>query len=104
MAQIQKSTVEKTERPDGYTGEAKYLLSFVWMILLTAAAFVLVSTKAIPVSYLVPVLLILAALQVVLQLFTFMHLKEKGSQYAIMFMGGGCFVAATCIVAMLFWV
>ncbi|SMO70591.1 cytochrome C oxidase subunit IV family protein [Melghirimyces algeriensis] len=82
----------------------KYLMSFFWMILLTAIAFTLVGMNALPPSLMIPAILFLAALQVILQLFTFMHLDLKWYLSAAVFMGGACIVAATAIVAMVFWV
>ncbi|PTX64240.1 cytochrome c oxidase subunit 4 [Melghirimyces profundicolus] len=105
MAQLEKAT-GKSEMAREAHGETtgKYLLSFLWMLLMTVVSFVLVGMNLLPSHLLLPAILFLAAIQVVLQLFTFMHLDFKWYLTASIFMGGGCIVAATAIVAMVFWV
>ncbi|MDA8354101.1 MAG: cytochrome C oxidase subunit IV family protein [Firmicutes bacterium] len=82
----------------------KYLMSFAWMLLVTVIAFVLVGLQLLPENLLILVILGLAALQVLLQLFTFMHLDFGWYRIVTIFMCSGCIVAATAIIAMLYWV
>ncbi|GGE08068.1 hypothetical protein GCM10011571_06640 [Marinithermofilum abyssi] len=102
MASKAKSVTK--EKPSAQESAWKHVAWFVVMMILTAISFVLVGTGQMGTSMLIPAILILAALQVVIQLFTFMHLSERGSFFPLFFMGGGILVAATAIVAMLYWV
>ncbi|SDX06706.1 cytochrome c oxidase subunit 4 [Marininema mesophilum] len=102
MAEIQPSTKKKAQPKAKSVGEAKYVLPFVWMLLMTAASFVLVSTGFVPLRWLIPIIILLAIAQVMVQLFTFMHLEDKGTRMFIIFTSGGAFVAVTCILAMLY--
>lgn len=64
----------------------RYLFSFAWMILFTIAAFYIVMKR--PFSdpdTIFWTIVILAILQVILQLFTFMHLDWKHYRMAVIF-------------------
>lgn len=88
MSQNEKKTVAAKQPSAG-----KHVLSFAVMILLTAAAFYLIAVDVMPKMWIVPLLLFFATIQVILQLFTFMHLSEKGSLFYIIFMISGLFIA-----------
>ncbi len=81
---------------------SKHVLSFVLMIALTAAAFYLVGSNKVPSNWILPLLLIFAVIQVFLQLFTFMHLDQKGSAYYTIFMVFGIFVAVISAIGIIF--
>ncbi|MDN4593911.1 cytochrome C oxidase subunit IV family protein [Polycladomyces subterraneus] len=67
------------------------LLSFVAMMVLSAVAFALVWLR-MPPNMVVPVLFVLAFVQVILQLYSFMHLKEKkNNAFPILFISSGIF-------------
>jgi cytochrome c oxidase subunit 4 len=76
----------------------KYVFSFFWMIIFTAIAFVLVEGNWLSPEATFWWITILAAIQVVLQLFTFMHLDQKGQQIPIIFMGLGILIAVISVV------
>jgi len=76
----------------------KHLIAFAVMMILTAIAFAAVATGVLSTRLLVTLLLIMAAGQVILQLFTFMHLKEKGSFFPIVFMGAGLVFAVVVVL------
>jgi cytochrome c oxidase subunit IV len=92
---VQTSTQTTTSQQSAKKQESvgKHLLSFAVMIVLTAIAFAAVGLKIIPNHLVIPVLLVMAAIQVFLQLFTFMHLDQKGSLFPIIFIFAGIFVA-----------
>lgn len=66
--------------------------SFAIMIFLTLIAFTTVAAGFSP-YLIVPIILLLAAVQVVLQLYHFMHLSNKGHGTVAFFMFSGMFVA-----------
>jgi heme/copper-type cytochrome/quinol oxidase subunit 4 len=74
-------------------GAGKHILAFIVMIALTAVSFYLVMNNVVPKNMILPFLLILAAVQVFLQLFIFMHLNQKGSSYYTVFMIAGILIA-----------
>jgi cytochrome c oxidase subunit 4 len=67
------------------------LLSFAAMLTLTAVSFALVWVR-MPPNVVIPVIFVMASIQVVLQLYSFMHLKEKkNNALPILFISSGIF-------------
>jgi cytochrome c oxidase subunit 4 len=67
------------------------LLSFTAMMVLSAVAFVLVWLR-MPPNMVIPMIFVLAFVQVILQLYSFMHLKEKkNNAFPILFISSGIF-------------
>jgi cytochrome c oxidase subunit 4 len=79
----------------------KHIVAFLIMIVLTAIAFYLVATDVVPNDMILPFLLILAVIQVFLQLFTFMHLSERGSAMYTLFMISGIFCGVISAVGII---
>jgi cytochrome c oxidase subunit 4 len=82
---------------------AKHLISFVIMIILTAAAFyVVVNSGSVVAQHLIlPLILVFAVIQVFLQLFTFMHLGQKGTAFYTIFIMTGILFAIVMVVGIL---
>ncbi|SHF17934.1 cytochrome c oxidase subunit 4 [Seinonella peptonophila] len=83
------------------SGIGKHIISFAFMIALTIAAFYLVINNVVSKGWILPLILILAVIQVILQLFTFMHLDQKGSNYYTFFMIVGIFVAVISAIGII---
>lgn len=75
------------------------LTSFAIMIFLTLIAFTMVAA-GFSTYLIVPIILLLAAVQVVLQLYHFMHLSNKGTGTIAFFMFSGMFVAFITVLTM----
>ena len=74
------------------------VIMFSLMIFLTLTSFTIVMASNAEVIgfskyYVIPVILLFAAVQVGLQLYYFMHMQEKGHGIAAMFMFSGALVA-----------
>ncbi|AVQ98929.1 cytochrome c oxidase subunit IVB [Oceanobacillus sp. M65] len=78
----------------------KQLISFALMIGFTIIAFGIVATDAIDKMFVVPLLLILAVVQVAFQFYYFMHMKDKGHELPSMMIYGGIFAALLTIAAL----
>ncbi|RYG74051.1 cytochrome c oxidase subunit IVB [Lentibacillus lipolyticus] len=78
----------------------KQVISFAMMILFTIIAFVIVATDMMQEMFVVPVLLLLAIVQVAFQLYYFMHLKDKGHAFAAVMIYGGVWAAALTLAAL----
>ena len=74
--------------------------SFALMIFMTLIAFTMVMA-GFDKYYVFPVLLALAALQVVLQLYYFMHMSHKGHEAPALFLYSGVFIAFITILTFL---
>ncbi|SEN73113.1 cytochrome C oxidase subunit IV family protein [Lihuaxuella thermophila] len=96
----QQSTTNQpaSRKPEGVM---KHLISFAIMIVLTALAFYLVATDVVPEGWVLPLIIIFAAIQVFLQLFTFMHLDQKGSGYYTLFIMAGILIAVVSAVGII---
>ncbi len=80
--------------------EMRYqIVSFTMMIFLTFIAFAAVAMKDFTAWFTVPFIILLAAVQVVFQLFYFMHMSHKGHEAPKMFLFSGLFVGLVTILA-----
>lgn len=71
-------------------------------ILLTILAFAaVIFTDTISMWFVGPFILVLAIIQVIFQLFYFMHMKHKGHEAPILFIFSGILVAAVSILALM---
>lgn len=77
----------------------KMVVSFALMIFFTLIAFALVMLE-VPSTYVIPILLLLAFVQVGFQFFYFMHLKDKGHEVPSQIIYGGIFI--TVMIALTF--
>lgn len=80
---------------------ARFVWSFVWMVLFTVVAFYLVAYPQFSATTTFYLILTAGLIQAVLQLFTFMHLNEKGHVLPIIFMGMGFIIAVLTVVGLL---
>ena len=79
--------------------EMKYMVvSFSLMIFLTLIAFAAVAIKGFTAWFTVPFILLLAAVQVVFQLYYFMHMSHKGHEAPSLFLYSGLLVGLITIL------
>ncbi|CAH2713395.1 MULTISPECIES: cytochrome c oxidase subunit IVB [Neobacillus] len=82
--------------------EMRYqVISFSLMIFLTLVAFASVAMKDFTAWFTMPFILLLAVVQVIFQLFYFMHMSHKGHEAPTLFLFSGLFVGLTGILAFL---
>ncbi|WAA10600.1 cytochrome c oxidase subunit IVB [Fervidibacillus albus] len=78
------------------------LITFILMIFFTIIAFVSVAYHDLfPAKFVVPFILLLATIQVIFQLYYFMHASHKGHEMPMLFMYSGVFAAFLTILAFL---
>ncbi|KGE19548.1 cytochrome C oxidase subunit IV family protein [Paenibacillus wynnii] len=104
MATDQQSRVNGVKHRHRTEGLQRHIVVFVFSIVLTLIAFAAVAAGGVNPTFTIVLLLIMAVLQVFLQMGFWMHLKDKGHLLPIIFMLGGFFIAGTCIVMALYWV
>lgn len=81
------------------------LISFGLMAFLTIISFLAVG-YGLPKSFVVPILLLLASVQALFQLYYFMHASEKGHGMVMFFMYSAMFVAfitVLCYMTIIWW-
>ncbi|NPC92445.1 cytochrome c oxidase subunit IVB [Bacillus sp. WMMC1349] len=76
------------------------LVSFGLMIGLTIVAFVTVATDA-GIWFTIPFILLLAIIQVVFQLYYFMHMSQRGHEAPSLFLYSGIFTAFITVLALM---
>ncbi|TYR79917.1 cytochrome c oxidase subunit IVB [Priestia megaterium] len=75
------------------------LVSFCLMIFLTLIAFYAVWNDNFSGWFIVPVIILLAVVQVIFQLYYFMHMNHKGHEAPTLFLYSGVLVALLTILA-----
>lgn len=80
--------------------EMRYqIVSFTMMIFLTLVAFVAVGVGEFSSWFIIPFILLLAVVQVVFQLYYFMHMSHKGHEAPALFLYSGLLVGLVTILA-----
>lgn len=74
------------------------VISFALMIFLTLISFIAVGYSNFSISFTVPFILLLACIQVIFQLFYFMHMNHKGHVIPKIFIFGGVVVTFVTIL------
>ncbi|UCZ51860.1 cytochrome C oxidase subunit IV family protein [Bacillus shivajii] len=77
------------------------LISFIFVIFMTSIAFVSIASDAIPNSFAVPFILILAVVNVVIQLYVFMHLNDRGNGWPNAMIWTGVLVAIPTVASLM---
>ncbi|WP_010282766.1 cytochrome c oxidase subunit IVB [Bacillus timonensis] len=83
-----------------------HVISFALMIFLTIIAFVAVGSEKFSPWFVVPFIILLAVIQVILQLYYFMHMNHKGHEAPKMFLFSGVLIAALtvlCFMTIIWW-
>ncbi len=75
------------------------VITFALMVIFTIVAFALVAGDFSKL-FIIPVLLLLAAVQVMFQLYYFMHMSEKGHEMPALMIYSGIFAAILTILAL----
>jgi cytochrome c oxidase subunit 4 len=80
--------------------EMRYqVVSFTLMLFLTLIAFAAVAIEGFTSWFTIPFIFLLACIQVIFQLFYFMHMSHKGHEAPSLFLFSGLFVGAATITA-----
>lgn len=85
-------------------GPGKHIVAFIFSIVLTLIAFAAVMSSEINKTFTYIIIIVMAILQVIVQLAYWMHMKDRGHLMPIIFLFGGALIAFTAIVMALYWV
>lgn len=96
-----KSAMSEEELYKTNKEQKKQIIAFALMIFLTILAFIAIGTDIVPNSFAIPFILILAVIQLFLQLLFFMHLKDKDHGWANAFMVSGMVITIPVIAALM---
>lgn len=94
----------KVKRAPAHEGMKNHYLAFAVSVVLTALAFFAVMHPDLDSRFVYAFIVILAIIQVIFQLMFWMHLKDKGHEQPIRFMGMAVFIVFTFILMATLWV
>jgi cytochrome c oxidase subunit 4 len=94
---------DKVKRRGGHEGPKNHVIAFVISIVLTMLAFIAVMNTGLQPWFILVFIVVMAIVQVIVQLAFWMHMKDKGHFYAAVGLSMGAFVAVTALVAALYW-
>ena len=76
------------------------VVTFAMMIFFTIVAFIAVGYEGVGEWFKVPFIILLAVIQVIFQLYYFMHMSHKGHEAPKFFLFSGVFVAVLTVLAL----
>jgi cytochrome c oxidase subunit 4 len=82
---------------------ANHYYTYIIAILLTMLAFAVVLYGGLDRSFILVFIVGMAIIQAVVQLLFWMHAKERGHFFPLLFIGAGAFVALTGVVSAVYW-
>ena len=85
-------------------GPKNHFLAYIVSILLTMLSFAIVIYGGLDHSFLIIFLLSMGATQALFQVYVWMHGKERGHLFPLMFLFTGAFVAITAQLAAVYWI
>ncbi|WP_078595445.1 cytochrome C oxidase subunit IV family protein [Evansella clarkii] len=77
------------------------IIGFVLALFLTSISFISIASDAIPASFAIPFIFMLAVIQVVLQLYIFMHLNDRGNAWPNAMIWSAVVVAIPSVAALM---
>lgn len=86
------------------SGSRIHVFSFAASVLLTLLAFGAALYGEMKADLLVPFLMLMAAVQLVVQLVSWLHLKNRNSLYSVLSLAFGSIITLVAIGAALYWV
>ncbi|GAK14113.1 cytochrome C oxidase subunit IV family protein [Geomicrobium sp. JCM 19039] len=98
---FEKSAMTQEDQRKNREEQRIQYIAFAFMIVLTLLAFIAVGADLLPAAFAVSFIIVLAVIQMFLQLYYFMHLREKDHGWANTFMVTGLFLVIPTIVALM---
>jgi cytochrome c oxidase subunit 4 len=103
MAAVNHSATEETKKRHKHEGPQKHIVAYIMSLALTLLAFAAVMAGEVNTSFIVFILLMMAGLQVFVQMGFWMHMKDKGHTYATIGILGGVVIVLTMVIMAEFW-
>lgn len=103
MAANHTTHSEEPAKRHKHEGPRKHVVAYIFSMLLTLVAFATVMGGEINASFTYILLLVMAALQVVIQMGFWMHMKDRGHLFPIVGILTGVFVVFTIVIMAEYW-
>lgn len=105
MSTIHQSASESSSnKRHRHEGPQKHIIAFIFSIVLTIIAFIAVMVGEVNKTFTYIIIMVMAILQVVIQMAYWMHMKDRGHLLPIVFIFGGAIIAFTGVIMALYWV
>ncbi|MBJ6362852.1 cytochrome C oxidase subunit IV family protein [Paenibacillus sp. GCM10012307] len=98
------SSSEQQGRRHKVEGPQKHIIAYVFSLVLTLLAFATVIAGEVNTMFTYILLIVMAGIQVYIQMAFWMHMKDRGHMYAIVGILTGVFVVFTMVVMAEYWV
>lgn len=85
-------------------GPQKHIVAFVMSLALTIIAFAAVAAGEINTTFVYIILVLMAVIQVFIQMSFWMHMKDRGHLFPIIGIFAGVIIVFTMVIMALFWV
>ncbi|MBR8660445.1 cytochrome C oxidase subunit IV family protein [Brevibacillus sp. NL20B1] len=96
---------EEVRKPKVKKERAKnHIVAFIASLVLTALAFIAVAYEVVPSGFTVPFIIGLAFVQALFQLFFWMHMDQKGHEFARISIFAGVFFVLAFVIVFVLWV
>lgn len=93
MPDLTNNKVNSYQKQKNKNEMKKQIISFALMIFFTLIAFIIVGTGSMEKMFAIPILFVLAVVQVGFQFYYFMHLKDKDHEMPAVMIYGGVWAA-----------
>ncbi|MFC4099209.1 MULTISPECIES: cytochrome C oxidase subunit IV family protein [Paenibacillus] len=97
------SAAEEHGKRHKHEGPQKHIVAFIFSVVLTVIAFAMVAAGEINSTFVYIMLLVMAVIQVFIQMSFWMHMKDRGHLYPIIAILTGVFVVLTIVVMAEYW-
>lgn len=104
MEHSQQAPSQKIKRAPVHEGPKNHLISFALSVVLTTLSFITVMNPNLSSTFKYSFIVILACIQVLIQLAFWMHMKDRGHFFPRVFILGGCIFVFTFVIMAQFWV
>ncbi len=98
MAQVSNDSLQRKPKIKK-EGAKVHVVAFVASIILTIIAFMATAYEVIPAGFTVPFIIILAIVQALFQLLVWMHMDQKGHEFARVGILFGAVIAALTVLS-----
>lgn len=103
MSGSQSTSNHSNAKQTKHEGPKKHIVAYIFSLVLTYIAFIIVMSGEINKDFTYIMLIVLAIVQVFVQMAFWMHMKDRGHTFAKISIITGVFVVLTCIIMALYW-
>jgi cytochrome c oxidase subunit 4 len=97
------AAVEQSKKRVRHEGPKKHIIAYIFSLVLTILAFAVVVTGDVSVNFVYVMLVLMAAVQVFIQMAFWMHMKDRGHLFPIVGILSGVVIVFTMIIMAVYW-